>query len=742
MRELLSRRARLVALSALVLALAHASTSVAGTYEVRACDAAPGYLNNSWSGDRNSDQMAVYAECPSGGLDTGLVTRHNGNPAGTTVPSGTAARWWFHAPGGAAIIGIRTNARFEQWSHGWQVGLSNGSQLILGCYATPSDTGGVCAEFPTEDQYVGIPPSGTIYTETYCAYGPCPASYNSGTPGHVWARAILSSAIVTIADWTAPGVTITGGGAVAGGWRRGAQSVSFDTSDNTGVKVVRLLVDGAEAAKQERGCDYTFPAPCPNGGGSLDVNTASFPDGRHTVTVQSTDAADNAGGDSRELLIDNTPPAQPESLSLDGGDGWRRDNLFRVTWTNPQENNAPISAAEYELCPAANAPGDAKGCQDGERAGDGIHEIDDLKVPAPGVWTLRLWLQDAAGNSDPQRAAAPLTLRLDQDPPVLAFMEQDAGDPARVRVSADDATSGITQGEIEIRRQGDSAWQPLAVELAAGAFSAVLDDEHMPDGTYELRARARDAAGNESSTDRRGSGAPAVLTLPVRIKTRLAVGKLKKVRARGARRGHRRARRILIVSPRARYGRTIHLHGRLTMPGANPVAGVVVQVSERVDMPGAEFHPIGAVTTTRTGRFLYRALRGPSRTLRFTYGGTPTIRSRSTDVDLHVRAATTIGVSRRFVVNGETILFHGHLLGGPIPAEGKLIELQVFARGLWRTFATTRAHAANGRWSYRYRFDNTRGRISYRFRARIRREATYPYTTGLSRRLRVTVQGI
>lgn len=62
-------------------------------------------------------------------------------------------------------------------------------------------------------------------------------------------------------------------------------------------------------------------------------------------------------------------------------------------------------------------------------------------------------------------------------------------------------------------------------------------------------------------------------------------------------------------------------------------------------------------------------------------------------------------------------------------------------RGQYRTFATTRS-GRTGRWSYGYRFDGTRGRQVYRFRARVPREANYPYVTGVSRHLRVVVRGL
>jgi hypothetical protein len=360
-----THRVVVTAAVALLLVIALATPAFAGNYEVRACDAAPGFVNNSWVPESNHGGMAIYTQCPSGGFDTGLVIRHVGSPSGYTVPSGSAARWFFSAPPGAGIVGVRMNARFEQWNHRWQVGLSNGQTILDGCWAHPTNTGGTCGSYWTEADYTPVPGNQTIYTEMYCVYGPCPVSYNSGTPGNVWARAILSSVTVTIADGTLPGVSITGGGAVAGGWLRGVQGVSFDTSDNTGIKYVRALVGDREAARQDRPCDFTQRAPCTNGPGSLEFNTANFGDGRHTLAVQSTDGADNTGGASRELLIDNTPPGQPEGLSIVGGDGWRSENSFKLAWKNPKEDHAPIVAAEYEICRAS----DGAGCVKGERTG-------------------------------------------------------------------------------------------------------------------------------------------------------------------------------------------------------------------------------------------------------------------------------------------------------------------------------------------------------------------------------------
>jgi hypothetical protein len=126
--------------------------------------------------------------------------------------------------------------------------------------------------------------------------------------------------------------------------------------------------------------------------------------------------------------------------------------------------------------------------------------------------------------------------------------------------------------------------------------------------------------------------------------------------------------------------------------------------------------------------------------LRFEYGGTRLTRPAQAELRVLVPARSAIAVNRGFALNGQAVRFRGRLRGGPVPDGGKLIDLQAFYRGRWRTFATPRTDS-RGRWSYEYRFEATRGVVTYRFRARIRREAAYPYELGHSRAVRVTVRG-
>jgi hypothetical protein len=237
------------------------------------------------------------------------------------------------------------------------------------------------------------------------------------------------------------------------------------------------------------------------------------------------------------------------------------------------------------------------------------------------------------------------------------------------------------------------------------------------------------------------NGEMATRTLPLRIGTRLVVGVPKRIRARNSK-GKWRTRTVLRVNPRAHYGRTIALRGRLTMPGANPLAGADIEVWERMKVPGADWRRVSVIRTSRTGAFRFKALRGPSRTLRFRYPGTAMVRSRSTHVELGVRAMTSFRVNRRNVVNGEEVRFHGRLKGRQTGDTGKVLYVQVYTRGKWSTFATPRANRDTGLWTLAYRFSATRGLVRYCFRVVIPRETSFPYETGRSRSVSVTVKGL
>lgn len=696
--------------TAAVLAGAVAALSpgaaAAGTYDVLACGGGPNY---SWTPSATPG-MSASPGSPACSAD-GLVAEDQTSGAHA---AGSAARWRFDAPPGSTVTGVAIIASYGTSDARWQAVLSNGRDVLQGC---PAGTSPCLAQ---GNGFIDIPPSQTIYTEAFCTSGTCP----SGTR----ARVTLRSAAVRVSDLTPPSIVDPSGPAWTSEWLSTTVPVTFGATDASGISAVSAEIDGKDVGYQSRACDPYLPR-CDDWTGSIDVNVRNTPDGPHTLGLRVADRAQEERVVTRQVVVDNTAPALPENLALAGEGGpWRPQPKTTLSWTNPAQAFAPVVGASYSACSVATGE-----CVEGD--GNSPTSLE-LPLPQPGLYSVQLWLRDAAGNATKQNAAAPIQVGWDADAPTdVAFAAADADNPAVIRVVGKDATSGIADGAVEYRRKGAKAWRPIKTTLVDGAVQATMPDGRLRDGRYQLRATVRDAAGNARTTARRVNGRAAGVTLPLRVKARMQVGK-----ARRAGRG--KARRTRFDStPRVRVRRSAQLSGRLVAPGGNPIAGAPIDVATKPAGAGKSFVAVAKLKTDAKGRFRYTSPAGANRTVRFIYAGAAMIRPQLRRVRVRVPAESTIRASRRSVVNGETVRFAGRITTRPLPSSGKLVELQFFDRGRWRTFRTTHADQ-NGRWHYTYRFSGTVGRRVYRFRVHTPRESGYTYAEGGSRAVRVTVQGL
>jgi hypothetical protein len=176
----------------------------------------------------------------------------------------------------------------------------------------------------------------------------------------------------------------------------------------------------------------------------------------------------------------------------------------------------------------------------------------------------------------------------------------------------------------------------------------------------------------------------------------------------------------------------------MTLSEGSPVAGAPVRVVARVRRPGAPLRAVATVTTDRRGRFSAPVKRGPSRTIGLRFDGRGDVLRAARGVGVRVPAASTIHASRRFLAGPGRVRFSGRMRTGGrrIPDRGLVVILQGREDGRWRTFADTRTNR-RGRWQASYRFRGVPG--SYPVRARIRRQAGYPYELGYSRAVTVRV---
>lgn len=725
-----TRRAAFVALLAAALAAGPAAVpAAAGEYPVFACDPAVGDVNHSWFPESNNPKMAAYANCPvpwneSRAWNQGLVTRPSATASGTDhVGYLSFAALRLRAPPGATLSRITYRHTFCGGGE-YQAGVLNDAFQWLHS-AGPE----MCGTLVPSPWTLNLNGTRSVVLGTFCVKASCELTHTL----HAWGS--MRSATVWVRDSTAPSVAITGGSLVSPGWRRGTQSLSIGARDNVGIKHADVYLDNKPAVRRDGSCNWTYTVPCGISLSSVLVDSRIVADGTHMLIARVQDSAGNWGSLSRRVLIDNTAPSAPLDLHTEPGPTWTARNSFDAAWTNPpQRGQAPIAAAGYAICPASNRIDDYRGCASHSKSAAGISSLTGLRVPGPGAWSARIWLADAAYNAD-VRTADSTPLLYDPEPPSVAILAPNLSDPERIDVRAGDRLSGVARVDVEIQRAGASTWTALPVTRSGSSFVARIDDAALPSGRYRVRARAIDAAGNERSTLARSNGIPALMDLPVRVPTALRMGGVRHVRRHG------RTRTVLRRRPTASFGEPVLVRGRLTLPGHNPLAGANLDVFEHTDLPGRPWRRIGMVRTGRRGYFSYRALPGPSRYLRVAYGGTSLLQPKAGTVHLKVRASTSFRVNRHRVVNGDEILFRGRVRG-MVPRAGKLVQLQAYSRGTWRTFATPRARASSHRWRYRYRFSATRGLVRYRFRASLPPESGFPYVRGSSRRLRVTVRGL
>jgi hypothetical protein len=726
----MSRRSLVLAIagSALTFAMA-APTATAGEFTISACQADRGGFATGAFSDFATRGMKWRRACnPQGPGLRGLVTSN-------VVRSGRVGRgarsvFVLDAPPGTAFVRYRWSghARRRDCRYSLQVYAEKPGGGAVPIKNVPANDR--CPK-PKHAQGAGWPKPRTydvggatrIVQRVVCVGGRGRRWCSSRGLNYI--RTFTAQA--TVVDTTGPSVNVIPDNPFTRGeWVGGSQAVAYNAADNVGVRAARLAVGQLNPPGHSRPCNYAQRVPCSSGPSRLDLDLTRMVEGTQPLSV----VAEDAGGNSTTsapvtVRIDNTAPGAI-AVGVEGGDGWRNlatGNDFNIAWLNPDEGDrAPITSAHYRLCPAGG--GD---CRTGEKAEVGVSRIDNLGVPAAGAWELRLWRGDAAGNRQPSNASVPVTLRYDPEPPTLRFEQSPPSDPTKVSVLVEDRVSGLDGGELEIGPQGSNSWQTIQATKDGDRLVAHIDDAAMAPGAYALRAVARDKAGNQTRTD------PISVNLPLRTATKLEVGKAESRRVR------RRKVTILRRTVRSAFGRQVRLSGRLTTRRGEPLAGAPIQVYSTV-VPGSE-QLIGTGSTDSRGRFAYTARAAATRSVRFVYAGSPTILPAQDRVEILTRGSSSLTVSKRRTVNGGSVVFAGRVPGRPLPAAGKLVEVQVQLTKGWQTFRTLRTTDPAGRWRQRYRFQNTCGVERFRFRARLPQETGHPFETGASRTVSVKVRG-
>jgi hypothetical protein len=339
-----------------------------------------------------------------------------------------------------------------------------------------------------------------------------------------------------------------------------------------------------------------------------------------------------------------------------------------------------------------------------------------------------------------------------------------------VTFSAADAESGVERVDVLLdgivvasdvlerdltrpvaQQTGDCEYTGLRACPASRSGTLNVSTASVPDGAYALEVRVTDAAGNTRTSTH---GQPVVIdNVPDTVVTppvQDAVGGAVKVTPPAApdngagasanatmRATFNSTRRATVTS---RYGRKVLITGQLKAPDGKPIGGAKLQVLHQDKTVGAPMVPAGEVTTDADGTFRHVATAERSRTIRLGYRARLADREFAETIDMGVAVIAKVALTtdRRALRNGQAVRFRGTIAGAPSGSR-KVVELQVRKGKGWMTFRSTRLR--NGRFSESYRFTRTVGRTRYVFRARVRAESGFPFETGHSPQVGVTVRG-
>jgi hypothetical protein len=95
----------------------------------------------------------------------------------------------------------------------------------------------------------------------------------------------------------------------------------------------------------------------------------------------------------------HTAPPAPSDLQLTGGG--ESPNLT-ATWTNPPADaGSPWASADWSACPTSGGA-----CTTGTGTLDADTGTAPATLPAAGTYTVRVWLTDLAGNTNPANGAS------------------------------------------------------------------------------------------------------------------------------------------------------------------------------------------------------------------------------------------------------------------------------------------------------------------------------------------------
>jgi hypothetical protein len=314
----------------------------------------------------------------------------------------------------------------------------------------------------------------------------------SDTAGNMETPAVGASFVF---DTIPPAVTLNspnGGEIWAGGQ---SYAITWIATDTVGLTPTPITL----SVSYDAGTTWSaLAADLPNTG-SFSWTPPVIDNNRVLVQIEALDLAGHRGLDRSDAVftLDSAPPAAPLNLTANPS-VWTNAAGFTVSWINAVDVS-PVAGAWYKLDAPPTGPNDGVYV-----AGVALTHITDIAPATDGVHPIYVWLQDALGRADHNKAAV-TPLYLDRTPPPPPFGL--SGSPARRWTNANRFTetwtnpfdlSGIVGAYYRFDSEGAYPTDGVFVSTSNRITDIVVPE----DGKQDLYLWLVDTAGNVSHLNR------------------------------------------------------------------------------------------------------------------------------------------------------------------------------------------------------------------------------------------------
>jgi prepilin-type N-terminal cleavage/methylation domain-containing protein len=297
------------------------------------------------------------------------------------------------------------------------------------------------------------------------------------------------------------------------GWNAGCPTDGMcgTASDTVGVSKVELAVlrtsDGAYwNGTAFSGTAETFNLAPGTSSWTYAFPASSFPaEGSYLVTVRVTNTSGTTTTETASLVIDRSAPVTTDNTTAIGS-AWKNTDQT-VTLSPTDSGGAGVTATYYTTNGAAPTTSSTNGTS--------------TTLSTEGIHTVKYFSVDGAGNREAVRTAA-TDVRIDKTAPTAAgfgSLPTHIRNGQSLKGTGTDALSGIATYEF-FYCAGTTCTPSTSIGSVAASPGTVTWNGQPADGSYRLRVRATDAAGNVKDAEQSvtvDNTAPAVLPALIQL---------------------------------------------------------------------------------------------------------------------------------------------------------------------------------------------------------------------------------